>query len=148
MIFELIISLICFLGLFVGFFIASKTVEELKPGTKYFVYLQKALFILTIFFVLYEYGYLLLGLIAVILFSIFLFWSKKNFDRLMYLVLSLSLFLGFFNQSIVIPSLIFFYGFPTGTIYYMKSKKVSGLFFENYYFLIVLIVLLVVREFL
>ena len=148
---ELLISIVCFLGLFVGLFIGYKTKEELKSGKKYFSALQKTIFILIVFFIFYEVGLWLIGLLFVVFFSVVLFQLRKDFHRIMYFITAAFLYMSFSKGVLVIPALVFFYGFPLGTLFLFESKKkkffdlVIELFLRYYIFLIVIIVLMLIK---
>jgi len=148
---DFIVSLVCFLGLFVGLLIGFMAKEELKAGKKYFLYLQKVIFILVVFFVFYDFGFWLLGLLFVVFFSILLFQIKKDYHRVLYFVLAAFLFMSFFEENMVVPALVFFYGFPTGSLFYLEEKQkkvfdlVRELFFRYWYFLLIIIILLLLK---
>ncbi len=150
MIISFLVLLVVFLGLFVGLLIAYYAYEELLPGKVYFVSLQKVLFALAVFFALYEFDRLVLAIIFLLLFSVLLFWSKRDFHKAMYGVLAL--FVAFLQSSVVIPALVFFYGFPTAALFCLKHDKkdllsLSGkLFVENCYFLVVSVLLVLVYD--
>ncbi|MFH1770751.1 MAG: hypothetical protein ABH828_04295 [archaeon] len=144
---EFIISIICFLGLFVGLIIGKYTKEELKEGRKYFLMLMKALFILIVFYSFYDLGVWWLGLIFLVLFSLVMFSMEKFFYRTSYAVSAVLLVFSFFNLSSIIPYLVFFYSFPAGTLVYYETKKnrVSETLKKYYLFLVVIVVLFAVR---
>lgn len=142
---ELLIALICFLGLFTGLIIGFSAEEELKPGKKYFSIILKALFILIVFFNFYYLDKLMFGVVALVLLSIVLFSTKKDFPRTLYFLSTIPLAYSF--ETVVIPALVFFYGLTLGSIYYYEAKNkkwfdlVKGLFVKYYYFLIIIVIL-------
>ena len=143
---ELAVSVICFLGLFVGLVIGYFAKEELKPGKKFFLLLQKALFVLVVFVLFFEFDIWFLGLLLLIFFSIILFYLQKDYHRLVYFVLALFLMISFFNSPSIIPLFVFFYGFPTGSLFILdcKETKLFGLAkqsFISYFWFLVIVVL-------
>ncbi|NQU99033.1 hypothetical protein HQ533_06250 [Candidatus Woesearchaeota archaeon] len=148
---DLIVSIVCFLGLFVGLLIGYFAKEELKPGRKYLVILQKIMFILVVFFIFYEFGFWLLGLLFLVFFSLILFQMKKDYSKMMYFFSAVFLFISFYTMSSIIPALVFFYSFPTGSLFLLESKEkkclslISGLFAKYYFFLVILIIFLLLK---
>ena len=121
---------ITFLGLFAGLFLAYIAPEELKPGEKYHLLLQKLL--LSSILALYA-GYALSNLtIGVILFAlVFLVVTYQNISsRAAYL-----------------------YGFPTGTLFvkkHIKKKKwfvIKRLFLSYWFYLVLAVVIYLVKLF-
>ncbi len=154
MIFELIISLIVFLGLFVGLFISRNTREELVPGIIYFTNARKFLFSFIIGFVMYDYGHLWLGLTFFVLLSVVSYFSKQDFSKWMYLLLSLAAFMAISLNLLVVPILIFLYGFFEAAMFLSNQKKEKlfctdslNLFKKKFLFLLILIVLILAKYF-
>lgn len=121
-------AIISYLGLFIGFLLAVIAKEELKPGKKYFIFLQKIILLLIFIFlvVFIDLNYILVLLIlSFIIISVFK--RKKEFNELpyIYIILSVIFFLSskILNLFIIESSLIFLYGLPTGSLLTKKSKK-------------------------
>ncbi|MBW2977455.1 hypothetical protein KY331_01295 [Candidatus Woesearchaeota archaeon] len=123
-----LVTLITFLGLFVGFILALIAKEELKPGKHYFILLQNLIFSLIIFFLLF-YNDLMIWLSALIAFLTFIFLRKSKVKPIAtYLSLAVIFNAAFRNRLsvfILIASLIFIYGIPIGSLltYNLKNKK-------------------------
>lgn len=118
-----LISLIAVLGLALGAVIGHFAKEEMKPGKKYFLLLQKALFIASIAAVMYanrtNVHYIWIG--AVIIFIYFYFFEKIN-QIFAYAVLGLAFFLASETEMFLpVAALVFLYGFPTGSM--IKNRK-------------------------
>lgn len=122
---KALIFALSFLGLLAGVIIASFTKEELKPGKKYFILLEKALLlaisIVIIFYVKDFFPFLILGVLASLAF------------RKVYFYFGLALPLAFENLLLLLSSLTFVFGMPYGTLLAKKSFKKeiigSGTFF-------------------
>jgi len=121
-------ALIAYIGLFIGFILAIIAKEEIKPGKKYFILLQKIIllliFIFLLLFINLKYVVVLL-ILAFILISILR--TKKEFNELpyIYIILAIIFYLSSKNLNLFIieSSLIFLYGVPIGTLMTKKSKK-------------------------
>lgn len=137
---AIILTLISFVGLYAGLVIGLLAKEELKVGKKYFVFLQKILFLLMLFFLFFELGWLWIAVLFVVVFVVLFIFLKKDFHRLIYIALGAFLF---FSVSLTIPVLIFFYGIPTASIFVLENKhnRVWGLFKKYYLFLVLFFVL-------
>lgn len=101
-----------------GFFLAKYTQEEVKQGKKYFIWLEKILFISIIivsfvYFFLYQRRFLIL---PVLLVSLFFFIQKTKYRLLNFSVFILVIL---FTKGTVIyylAALTFLYGLILGTI--------------------------------
>jgi hypothetical protein len=149
---EFLIAIICFLGLFAGLVIGYFSRSELKDGRKFFVWIQKFVFVAVVFLLFFEMGLWLAGLAFTIFFSTVLYLLKKDYSRLKYFALAVFLFLSFFENSIIIPLLVFFYGFPTGSIFLQDNEKkyfwlVCLQLFEKYNFFLLIVALLLAVKF-
>ena len=118
-------AVVAFLGLFVGAFLARATKEEMPTATRYFPWLQKILFLImvAVFFQHFKVSIIIRFVIyAVLLFSLL---RKETIN--FYIVLAVFFFmLGQANQSMfTVATLIFLYGFPTGSLLVAKGKKLS-----------------------
>lgn len=132
---KLLIAVIAFLGLMVGYLLTVLAKEEIKPGKKYFLILQRVL---------------LLALALVLLSQV---WTKKVFIipfilgivvgyflqfRYLYLGLalaaSITLSVDFF---VIVASLVFLHGLPYGSI----SSKLKLPFHALFFFIPVIIMI-------
>ena len=123
---------ISYIGLFVGFILAMIAEEEIKPGKKYLIYLQKIILLLIfIFLVTYiNLNYTLAILIlAFIIIHIIKKSYKKEFNEIpyTYIILAIIFYLSSKNPNLFVieSSLIFLYGLPAGSLLTKKSKKES-----------------------
>ncbi len=148
--------IISFCGLFVGIALAYIAPEEIRPGEKYFIAIQNLVLTTTILvFVYYITPNLLLTVLISILTFLFLFYRKLS-TKAIYLFLGILFFFSSKNQSIFLleSTLIFFYGFPTGTLFAKRLIKkpklevVKKLFLSYCLFLLVCLVLYYANSFL
>lgn len=121
-------SLITYLGIFMGFALAIIAKEEIKPGKKYFIFMQKAILLLIFLFLLIyrKLNYIAASLVLASI-MIYLLKTKKKFNKLPYIytILAVIFFMSskIINLFIIESSLIFLYGIPTGTLLTKRSKK-------------------------
>ncbi len=128
MINQILILLFSLTGFLFGLILSFIAPEELKPGKKYFILIKEILFYLIIFFSFFifiyfkNYYFILIPLIYLIL-NLILVKKKKylleeilNYSFfILYLILLIIISLKS-NLSLILPSLIFFYGLPSGTL--------------------------------
>lgn len=140
-------AIISYIGLFIGFFLAIIAKEEIKPGKKYFMILQKIILLLAFIFLLI---YLNLNYILVLLILVFIvvYISKtENKIPLIYIILSIIFYLSSKNSNLLIieSSLIFLYGIPTGSLLTRKSKKETIInILKNIPFILIAIILFLI----
>lgn len=141
-------AIISYLGLFIGFFLALIAKEEIRPGKKYFILLQKVILLLIFIFLIVNielnYQIILLFLVFAIL---QIYRTKKEFNELpyTYIILAIIFYISSkrLNLFIIESSLIFLYGLPTGSLLTKKSKKETIInLSKNIGFVIVAIILL------
>ncbi len=143
-----LISLISFSGLFAGMLLAFAAKEELEPGKKYFMLLQKTILLLIVIFLLNFFNVALyLRIISYVLLIALLSFSIKS--QLIYPCLAAVFFLSSKNPELFITNsiLIFFYGFPTGSLFaekIIKKKKLVVLknIFLNYFWFVAITIAL------
>jgi len=121
---------ISYIGLFIGFFLATIAKEEMKQGKKYFLILQKIILISTFLFLLiYLRLNNILTVIVLIAILIPLLKTEKKIDTspYIYMILAVILYLSSKIPELLIieSSLIFLYGLPTGSLLTGKKKKES-----------------------
>jgi len=125
-----IVSFLVYSGLFIGLILAFIAKEEIKPGRKYFVFLKKMVLSLVIvfLFVLHKLDYIIvLPALAIVLVYFYKVRVNKGFneDFLIYLILGAIFYSSYKNTNLFVieSSLMFLYGFPTGTLLVdFKSK--------------------------
>lgn len=140
---------ITFFGLFIGLILAYIAPEELKPGEKYHLLLQNFIFSAIIaFYAAHALSSIVFGVIIYVFLMALLSYRRIS-SRATYLFSGVILaFSRRFEQLMIIESiLIFFYGFPTGTLFVKKLIKkpklyVVGKLLQNYifYFLLPLLI--------
>lgn len=113
-------SVLAFIGLIVGIFLAKFTKEEFKSGRKYFVLLCRIVLFVLIVYLLYlvEINWLVLGFVLGVLVAYF--FSNVYF----YLGLGV-----FSSLNVYVAFLVFLFGLPYGTLIYHQGrlkKKVLG----------------------
>ncbi len=119
-----IVSLISFLGLFVGMVLAFVSPEEMKPGEKYFKIIKGLAFIVMAVIIVYLTWYHnILFFITIIVFLVF--YLKFLDSHWFYLALGIYMGLGFRMEKffIVVACLVFICGLPTGSLFVYKSKS-------------------------
>lgn len=139
-----------YLGLFIGFILAIIAKEEIKPGKRYFLLLQKIILLLIFIFLLIfiDLNYILVLLILAFI-IIHLLKTKKEFKELpyIYIILSIIFYLSSkkLNLFIIESSLIFLYGLPTGSLLTKKDKKETIInISENIPFILTAIILFLI----
>ncbi|MBW3001598.1 hypothetical protein KY338_00370 [Candidatus Woesearchaeota archaeon] len=118
-----LIVLVASLGLMSGRIIAWIAKEEIKPGKKYFIVLQKILFCFIVFLLMYSnktnVHYTWVG--ALVLF-VYLSWLKKIPTYIISAVLGTGMYLASLTDNfLLISGVIFLHGLPAGSL--MKNKK-------------------------
>ena len=129
-----LLILTLFLGPLFGGILAYIAPEELKIGKKYFIYLQKALIYIIIFFLLFNIKIdLFTSILSAILIAL-TFFRKDDFVIAFYLmgfVIYGSLIIT--NTLIIQSSLIFIFGIISGINYcmqYEKNERITKPFFN------------------
>ena len=112
-----------FSGLFIGMLLGYITKEELKPGKKYFIWMQNIILILAAIFVLYSFQlHIILSiLIGLILTLALIYFKPKAIIGYIILAILILLIIEDINFFILTASLIFLYGFPTGSLILAKK---------------------------
>jgi len=143
-----LISLISFLGLLAGMILAFTAKEELRPGKKYFLLLQKFTLLLILIFSLNFFNInLYLRIMIYVLFIILMAINIKS--QIIYPVLGIVFFISSKNPELFVINsiLIFFYGFPSGSLFAEKLIKKKKSFVFNkllltyFWFILIAIVL-------
>jgi len=124
-----LISLISFSGLFAGMLLAFAAKEELNLGKKYFLLLQKLTLLLILIFLVNFFDIKLY--LRIIIYVLFIFLMTFNLkSQLIYPAIAVVFFLSSKNPDLFVINsiLIFFYGFPTGSLFAKKLIKKKKLF--------------------
>lgn len=139
----LVISMIISLGFVGGYLVGKIAEEELKNGEKYFKEAGK--FILLLIFLVFTYSLNQYKLLQIILFLTiimgFIFTKIRRIHLLMpeikwvYLILGILFYLG--QNKLLLGSLILIYGFPVGSLFYLKKKNSWNLILPISLFLII-----------
>ena len=116
-------ALVVSTGIILGRILARIAKEEIRPGKKYFLIIQKSLFCAAIVFLMYlnktNVHYIWIG--ALIIFTYLLYFKKIN-PMIISAVLGLAVYLSSkTDYFVVISSLTFLYWLPIGTL--LKNKK-------------------------
>ena len=129
---EILMLLFACTGIIFGVILAMIAPEELSSGKKYFLLMKRVLFIILFFFVnslLYiAENYVLIivfSILAIILFVIELTIWKKAYEIANYVIFLIPYFfvLGS-NNKMILATMIFIYGLPTGTLIKRKLENV------------------------
>lgn len=143
-----LISLISFSGLLVGMLLAFTAKEELEPGKKYFLLLQKLTLLLILIFLLNFFNINLY--LRIIIYILFIFLMTINIkSQIIYPILAVVFFLSSKDINLFITNsiLIFFYGFPTGSLFAKKLIKerksfvFKKIFLTYFWFILIAVVL-------
>ena len=143
-----LISLISFSGLLVGMILAFTAKEELEPGKKYFLLLQRLTLLLILIFLLNFFNInLYLRIMIYVLFIILMAINIKS--QIIYPALGVVFFLSLKDINLFITNsiLIFLYGFPSGSLFAKKliKKKKSvvfkKIFLTHFWFILISIIL-------
>ena len=143
-----LISLISFSGLLIGMILAFTAKEELEPGKKYFLLLQKLTLLLILIFLLNFFNVNIY--LRIIIYILFIFLMTINIkSQIIYPALAVVFFLSSKDINLFITNsiLIFFYGFPTGSLFAKKLIKerksfvFKKIFLTHFWFILIAIVL-------
>jgi hypothetical protein len=119
---------VAFLGLFVGAALAFIAHEELKPGKKYFVWMEKIILLLLLIFLLNYYGIAIIFRVIIYLLLVATLLFKEINNRYIYPVLAMIFFLSAASESLLFKqaTLIFLYGLPAGSLFVnVKNRKIA-----------------------
>src|SRR3989344_920240 len=112
-------TLVSFLGLILGYVLASKVKEELDKGKIYFDAIVKIILVVLITILAFRLTFFGFETIIAIIFGIIL----NYFIKRVYLFLGLSLIL--IDDKLIASLLIFIFSLAYGTLEYIKYKKVN-----------------------
>ena len=112
-------TLVSFLGLILGYILASKVKEELDKGRVYFDAIVKIILVILITILVFRLTFFGFEIIIAIILGIIL----NYFIKRVYLFLGLSLIL--IDDKLIASLLIFIFSLAYGTLEYIKYKKVN-----------------------
>ncbi len=140
-------ALICYSGIFVGVALAYIAKEELYDGKKFFIFTQNVIISGIVFFLgIYFLRNLLWGIATAIISFFVIYFIEKKFQKnrgwlakkslVLYAFLGVSFFLSYstnlrYNSLATLPvvsSLIFLFGFPTGSLLVHAKQKIIKIF--------------------
>ena len=139
-------AIIASLGIFCGVVLGYIAKEELKPGKKYLILLQYVLIAVMIVLMVYfrfeeEIVFLF---VAALFFVIYKTRFKKQIMPEIYVLFALIFSKAPAAAFIVWSSLIFLYGFPTGSLLYMKKNWIKLCLIVSLMFFFISIILYLV----
>ncbi len=136
---SIIIILACFLSIYLGIFTAIMAEEELKDALKYLRVFQNL--ILTLVSYVLFYPYIKLYAIIVSLIILLIMFNFKSIKRDLWIYPILGIIMGV-NSSIMMISLVFLYGFPSGSILYEKFKNnayIQPFYYSSFVFMAIVV---------
>ncbi len=147
--------LVSWLGLFFGAFLGIiKSIRvELKPGERYFKSMQRVIIAaILVLLVVFRFNKLLLIIFIILFFIGFFFKREKSATQFHYMLFGILVFfiVNVKKYSPLFLSLIFIYGFPTGTLFVYREKERNKLrlflllFVEYLHYLVVALGLITV----
>ena len=113
-----------FLGVLAGLGLGYFAKEELRHGRKYFLWMQNIILVIAGIFVLYSLNLnLILFIVLGLALTLVLAYFEPN-AIIGYGLLALLVFLSIGNDNlfILMTSLVFLYGFPTGSLFLIRKK--------------------------
>ena len=122
-------AVVVFLGLVIGLIIAHFAKEELKPGKKYFVLLQRLLVLIIAGVFMYSFHTrIYIIIIALFILSTLIYQFEISLS-IYYIIFGVLYF--FSPEPLTISALMFLFGLPSGALFYSDKKEVllSLLFF-------------------
>ncbi len=145
-----LVSIIAYLGLFLGVILIKLAPEEQKPGKKYFILFKKILFFLILASLLFFYEINIIFSVILLVFIFILMFNKKiRLDKayLIYFLLGIVFYLSskIFNLFIIESILIFLYGIPNSSLELnLKKKNYYDIFVKNLWFFVPVILFYVI----
>jgi hypothetical protein len=136
-----LVSIVVFAGLFCGWIVGRIAKEELKPGRKYFLLLEKfifsAVFLVAIIFVVNNIW------LSVVFFGalVYLLGSEGVFKEIIvYVLFGVVFYLSIEKLFLLQAALMFVYGFPAGSL----EKSVKNIIIRHIWFIPIAVVLFLV----
>ena len=141
---DILLIIISFIGLFFGVFLAINSPEEMKPGRKYFYFLEEILLLIIIGLVASTIKFSLVS--GLILLGGIVLGSLLKKEYLYFGLIIFSLFAS--SLWIYLIALIFLYGLPYGTLIKIHYKHYAWLLIENvaFFFLPAIILISPLQE--
>ena len=112
-----------FSGIFAGMLLGKIAKEELKPGKEYLIWMQNIILIIAAILVLYYFQiHIVLFILAGLILTVGLIYFRPK-AVIGYIILAALILLIMENTNffMVISSLAFLYGFPTGSLILIKK---------------------------
>ena len=130
-------SLIAYLGLLVGIILIKMAPEEQKPGKKYFILLEKILFLAILALPLYYFKInIILSLVLLSFVAALMLGNKIKLNKscLVYFLFGIFFYLGsrFIDLFVIEAVLIFLYGMPNASLTLsLKNKNYNEVLIKN-----------------
>ena len=129
---QTLVLLFSLTGIIFGLILALIAPEELKAGKKHFILLKRTIFVIIFFLVNYylylaENYYLLIPftILAIVLFIVEFVQKKPIYELFNYLIFVVPYFFNVEKRfQLLLATLIFLYGLPTGTLLRKAFKNV------------------------
>lgn len=121
-------ALVSFLGVFAGAALAFIAPEELSAGRKYFAWMERAILLMLLIFLLNHYNVAVAFRIIIYALLIAALLVKEINNRCVYPILAVIFFLSAASEALLLKqaSLIFLYGLPVGSLFVnAKNKKLA-----------------------
>lgn len=124
MIAYILASLVAFSGLFIGAYLARAAKEEMPIASRYFPWVQKFIIIAMAAFLLNSFG---LGIAArAALYAVAVLFLLRYGNLNFYPLLGVLFFLLSSSDLFAVSLLTFMYGFPAGSMFMIRKKKLSA----------------------
>lgn len=116
---------ICFFGIYAGFFLGMLAKEELKAGRKYFIVFQKILLIIMVASAIFVVKNIFISLCLIGVLVYLIFAKHRAKDIAVYVIFGVLIFLSsrYDNLFLMQASLVFLYSLFTGSLLAADKKK-------------------------
>jgi hypothetical protein len=131
------VAIVSYLGLVSGVFLASSNHDELKPGKRYLFSVQKIIFALIVLSIALVFKNALFTIVAAVISAVPFFVKKKFYLPLIYPFLGIVFYIASYEKAafVIIASLIFLFGIPSGTLLRIgKNGKIKNGFVKEILF--------------
>lgn len=116
-------ALVAFLGVPVGAFLALSAREEMHTGRKYFLWLQNIILIAVVALLLNHFNALLILKVAAYAALIFVLLKSSVLNFYPFFAAAFFILGQNSRELFAIAALVFLYGFPAGSMYVIKNKR-------------------------
>ncbi len=117
-------ALVAFSGVPLGAFLALTAKEEMPTGRKYFPWLQKIILMAVVALLLNHFNALLMVKAAAYAALLFVLLRSNVFNFYPFLAAAFFILGQNSRELFAIAVLVFLYGFPTGSMFVIKNKRV------------------------